>query len=301
MIKKLLSLSAVVALLASNAIAQTNLNFETWAPTTLSTNNPTGWETYNLGGVPPFAGGPGPEGTTQETANPREGAISVRMETKAGHGAFLASDTLGGSLALGGDIFASFIGGVPYTGRPESVDFSVMTSFPLTDTATFYVELKKNGAVVGAAGVNIFQNIPTWFDANSAFVYFSTDVPDTLVILATSSKATLFTNSGQAKPGSLFWLDDIVFNFPVGVKQAIFSERILAYPNPASTSIRFDLNNKQASSIKVTDITGKVVRTINITSNLVDVDVNDLPAGLYVYQVYNNNEIIYTDKFNVAR
>jgi hypothetical protein len=301
MIKKLLSLTALAAMVSSAAVAQTNLNFETWAPTTLSTNNPTGWETYNLGGVPPFAGGPGPEGTTQETANPREGAISVRMETKAGHGAFLASDTLGGSLALGGDIFASFIGGVPYTGRPESVDFSVMTSFPLTDTATFYVELKKNGAVVGAAGVNIFQNIPTWFDANSAFVYFSTDVPDTMVILATSSKATLFTNSGQAKPGSVFWLDDIVFNFPVGVKQAIFSERILAYPNPASTSIRFDLNNKQASSIKVTDITGKVVRTINITSNLVDVDVNDLPAGLYVYQVYNNNEIIYTDKFNVAR
>lgn len=301
MIKKLLSLSAVVALLASSAVAQTNPNFETWAPTTLSTNNPDGWETYNLGAFPVFLGGPGPEGTTQETGNPREGAISVRMETKAGHSIALGNDTLGGSLSLGGDIFSSFIGGIPYTGRPESVDFSVMTSFPLTDTATFYVELKKNGVRVASAGVNIFQTIPTWFDANSPFVYFSADVPDTLMILATSSKATLFTNSATPVPGSVFWLDDIVFNFPVGVKQAIFSERILAYPNPASTSIRFDLNNKQASSIKVTDITGKVVRTINITSNLVDVDVNDLPAGLYVYQVYNNNEIIYTDKFNVAR
>jgi len=296
MIKKLLSFSAVVALISATAVAQTNPKFETWGPTAVASSNPTGWETYNADNFS------GPVGTTAETADPGEGLKSARMETKTGFGAVLGVDTLGGTLSLNGDLMGNkFVKGIPYTSRPSSVSIKIKNAPVNGDTAVFVVQLMQAGQLLGIAGTNLPATLSTWTPGSINFTYLLTGAPDTMIILATSSKATFYNTPKKAQPGSTFWLDDIVLNFPVGVKEAIFSERVLAYPNPASTSIRFDLNNNKATGIRITDITGKVVKNITVTSNLADVSVYDLPTGLYIYQVYNNENVVYTDKFTVSK
>ncbi|MGE0561102.1 MAG: T9SS type A sorting domain-containing protein [Flavobacteriales bacterium] len=296
MIKKLLSFAAIAALITATAVAQTNPDFELWAPTTVSPSNPVGWETYNGGNFG------APNGTTEETTDPGEGLKSVKMETKTGFAAILGVDTLGGTISLNGDLLNNkFVKGIPYTSQPTSVSFMVKNAPVNADTAVFVVQLMQGGQLLGIAGVNVPDVLPSWTPATLNFTYLLPGAPDTMIILATSSKATIYSTPKKAQPGSTFWLDDIVMNFPVGVKEALFSERVLAYPNPASTSIRFDLNNNKATSINVTDITGKVVKNITVTSNIVDVSVYDLPTGLYIYQVYNNENIVFTDKFTVSK
>lgn len=296
--KKLLSFSALLALISATAIAQTNPKFETWGPTSTATSNPTGWETYNADALL----GTLPIGVTAETVNPGEGLKSVRMETKTGYAAGFGADTLAGLISLNGDLLGNkMVKGIPYTSRPTSISYIYKNAPVNGDTAVFVIQLMKAGQLLGIAGSNYSSSVSTWTTKTSTITYLLTGAPDTMIILATSSKVAFYSTPKKAQPGSTFWIDDIMLNFPVGVSEAIFSERVLAYPNPASSSIRFDLNNNKATSIRVTDITGKAVKTINVTSNLVDVNVYDLPAGLYIYQVFNNGAVVYTDKFMVSK
>ena len=296
MMKKLLSFSAIIALISANAIAQTNPKFETWGPTTLASSNPNGWETYNADNFG------GPIGVTAETVNPGEGLKSVKMETKSGYGAILGADTVGGVISLNGDLLGNkMVKGIPYTSRPQSVSYIYKNAPVNGDTAVFVIQLMQAGQLLGIAGTNYSGTVSTWTTRTSNITYLLTGAPDTMIILATSSKAAFYNTPKKAQPGSTFWIDDIMLNFPVGVKESVFSERVLAYPNPASSNIRFDLNANKATGIRITDITGKVVKNINATSSIVDISVYDLPTGLYIYQVYNNDNVVYTDKFTVSK
>ena len=60
------------------------------------------------------------------------------------------------------------------------------------------------------------------------------------------------------------------------------------YPNPFSnkTTIEFDNPQRKSYDLKITDITGKAVRTINnIRDNRIDISRQDLPRGFYTIQL----------------
>jgi len=44
-----------------------------------------------------------------------------------------------------------------------------------------------------------------------------------------------------------------------------------------------------------------LLKTETVLSNVVNINVENLPVGLYVYQVINNESVVYTNKFNVIR
>ena len=302
MIKKLLSLSAMAALISTTVVAQTNMGFETWGPTTTSPSNPTGWETFNTSNFG------GPDGTTQETADPGAGSISAKMVTMTGFAALTGgADTIAGLLALNGDLLGgNLIGGVAYTQKPISMDLLFKSAPVGGDTCVFFAQLQhydigsSTTVVDGQAVFTINLTVPVWTSFNVPFNYFTTDTPDTLIIFAASSTGGTIS-SGLPSPGSTFWLDGLVINNPVGVKEITNVERIAAYPNPASSSIKIALNDTKATSIKITDITGKTIKSVNVSSNVVNVNVENLPIGLYIYQVMNSNDVVYTSKFNVVR
>lgn len=85
-----------------------------------------------------------------------------------------------------------------------------------------------------------------------------------------------------------------------GINENVNSS-LTAYPNPTSSTFNIALNDTKATTIRITDITGKVVKTETVLSNVVNINVENLPVGLYVYQVINNESVVYTNKFNVIR
>lgn len=59
------------------------------------------------------------------------------------------------------------------------------------------------------------------------------------------------------------------------------------YPNPVLTVLNID-NTSDVSQIDVYDATGRMVRTIEVTTAQVTIDVADLQTGVYIVNVTNN-------------
>ncbi len=74
---------------------------------------------------------------------------------------------------------------------------------------------------------------------------------------------------------------------------------IKVYPNPFINFVRFDLSDLSDCNIIISDITGKVLRSVNNKSGIVIVERGDLDTGLYLYQVVSKQVVIKTGKLMI--
>lgn len=80
----------------------------------------------------------------------------------------------------------------------------------------------------------------------------------------------------------------------------IAAQSLSVYPNPASEVINFTIDYNKASSVQMMDITGRVIETVNFNLNNAQVDVRNYNAGVYLYQVLNNEgQVVKTGKVTV--
>ena len=76
------------------------------------------------------------------------------------------------------------------------------------------------------------------------------------------------------------------------------------YPNPASTTITFELKEpvERGTVLQVFNFLGRQVLTIPISGNRLSVNVTDLIKGVYIFQLRTSNgRILETNKFQVSR
>lgn len=62
------------------------------------------------------------------------------------------------------------------------------------------------------------------------------------------------------------------------------------YPNPVLNVLNID-NTSNATQVDVYDAAGRIVRTVEVTSDKVAIDVNELQTGVYIVTVTNENGI----------
>src|ERR1051325_3792110 len=83
-----------------------------------------------------------------------------------------------------------------------------------------------------------------------------------------------------------------------GINEHSFNGNVFLSPNPAATSVRVssyvNLNDLELS---VTDLLGSVIEIKRGISNQYDMDVTELPAGIYIIRVMNDGILIGTGKF----
>ena len=64
------------------------------------------------------------------------------------------------------------------------------------------------------------------------------------------------------------------------------TESIKIYPNPAYNQITIQTTSNQSlNEVKITDLTGKVVKQIEIQRNVTEIDITTLPKGIYFVKV----------------
>ena len=72
------------------------------------------------------------------------------------------------------------------------------------------------------------------------------------------------------------------------------------YPNPASNQINFDFSNDATNAkCTITDMQGRIVKSITVLSSSPKIDLNNLAAGSYVLNVSFDNNQSFTAKFVV--
>jgi len=75
----------------------------------------------------------------------------------------------------------------------------------------------------------------------------------------------------------------------------------MAYPNPANDKVTVSIEGEGVASLKVTDVSGKIVMTnaLNLVGGKSDVSISSLDAGIYIFNVTLENGK--TAQFNVVK
>jgi hypothetical protein len=175
-------------------------------------------------------------------------------------------------------------------------NFSAWNTIPFTTTSTTC------NAPTGLAASAITQNSATisWTNATGAIRaqwVVNTTAPDPTAA-GTSTAATSVVKTGltaatlyyahvrdSCAAGLSAWVT-IPFTtlMPSGIVDPNSDNfSIAVYPNPVKDILTIQLNGgTENAHILLTDIAGKTIRTINVTGNTVNVETNNLPAGMYL-------------------
>lgn len=97
--------------------------------------------------------------------------------------------------------------------------------------------------------------------------------------------------NGNSSGDQIYNTNTTVIEMPgFGLTESIVSAFNL-YPNPASELVNVKVpESLMDSQIRLMDITGKVVLTQQLTQSIVSIDVNTIPAGIYVVEVLKDGK-----------
>ena len=81
-----------------------------------------------------------------------------------------------------------------------------------------------------------------------------------------------------------------------------FKNGIKIYPNPASNTVYFSINNPKASNIYIIDATGKIVENRVIRGPVEEMNLDNYSSGIYTCQITNKlNELIKSSRLNIIK
>ncbi len=91
-------------------------------------------------------------------------------------------------------------------------------------------------------------------------------------------------------------------NVNTSVNEIKVKNSILVYPNPASSSLFFEINDPNVFSIKVLDLSGRIIEQRIINNLKEEFQLNNYSNGMYLYQILNEeNKIIQISTFNILK
>lgn len=117
-----------------------------------------------------------------------------------------------------------------------------------------------------------------------------------------NASPVILLDINMKKPFTLNQSESAEYNTIVSSQNdnALFEEKINAYPNPVQNVLHFNLrDNKNIQSIRIMDISGKILIDENIGGyDLATISMTHYPAGVYIYQLYDKNGNLHkADKF----
>ena len=98
------------------------------------------------------------------------------------------------------------------------------------------------------------------------------------------------------------WILDLITFEDINDLSADFQSdrKFELYPNPVNSTLRIYVNDFTNSkySINIYTVTGQLVKTTSFNSNVSTIDLQELVSGIYLYSIYNSNEVLKTGLLN---
>jgi len=300
--KKLLSVSAILAFTILVCKSQPNSGFENWS-TIFNIQSPDSWQTLNfLAAFSP----PNPiSGTKVTGVDKHSGNYALKIKTifvnnNPAPGSI--DDTVG--LAFTGKINISppsYKYGFPYVGRPEKLEFWSKYIPVGNDMGGARIVLRKwNGT--GNDTIALGEMTISTTIAYSLFkidlTYYSTELPDSAAIVFASSE-----DGDNARVGSAIYIDDIALTGWVGVnEQNFYSNKVKIFPNPAKDDLKILAQFDEANQVNLIDASGKQMGIYKIQNYCANINTMIFAEGIYIYEIRDKkNKILTKGKFNVIK
>lgn len=290
--KQLLLALTVLTATSLTALAQIpEAGFENWSSG--NCGEPAGWNTVN--GSTSILG----LCTAQEeTTNPYSGSSALKIQT--GELGFPVFQTVPG-LVSNGDIDIqnqSVTGGITFTDRPTAFT-GWYRAEPVNGDTYSMIAVLINENTGDSVGVAIFEGTSTvtdWTFFNQPVQYLNQQIPTLLQI-------TMFASDPlNPQNGSTVYFDELDYeSITVGVQETELAD-IKAYPNPAADMVFFNIEKAENVVVEVYNMLGLEVLESNFTEMNNRLDVSELSAGTYIWQMISTSgQQMKTGKLLIAR
>ncbi|MBN4062452.1 MAG: hypothetical protein COA57_15570 [Flavobacteriales bacterium] len=284
LVKKALFVIAASLSLYTSATAQNtipNPGFENWVNQG-TYEDPQDWATLNqetsLLGISTV--------TKATGTDAHSGTSAIRLETKSVAGQIVPGTAITGvfnplSLEINGG-FSCNVRPVSLSGwykySPAGLDGgSVEVILSKWNPATFLREPIGSGIFIEPIAVNTYA----YFTATINYV--SSELPDTAVIILLSSAYN------TPIPGSILFVDDLVFDLPSGISTPAHSYEISIYPNPNYGTFSIEIPSQYSvlnTQICIYNMLGEQVQhsLIRSSANLL-INLTAQPSGVYFVSI----------------
>jgi len=297
--KKTLLLGLLSLVIGISLLAQPvpNGGFEDWIENELSGyEEPSGWQTPN-----PYTAALSIFTTTKST-DFVWGQYSVKLESK-NVGGFVTP----GVITLG-DFTVDFInntavlsGGIPFTSKPLAL-LGTWKNYPVEGDHTMimvyftkYSPTKGKTDTIGMGTMLGTETIDTWTNFSVPIEYFGAVDPDTMNLHVISS------NMLDLKEGSYMLVDNLAFEYEAGINDYEEIVETSVFPNPASDRLSFTFAKEVNAELKVFSNDGQAVYTSSVRGAGHQIDVSNLAAGTYYYNLFEKSKTISSGQFVISR
>lgn len=218
------------------------------------------------------------------------GSSAVLLETMTGQCGDFANPS---GITNGNYTDFGTVGGVPFSQMNDTLTGYYTYSSPGIDTAIIMVTTTNNGSFVGGY---FMQLLPAGSYTYFAIPVQSFSTPDTLLIEIQSS------NWSNAVAGSTLHIDNLqLMSSPLGLFPDNNPGLVKSiYPVPAKDVLTIDFGHSFSGvNVIIYDATGRIVNssTSETSSNKMNVNIANLPAGLYYCEVISKKGETVRHKF----
>lgn len=276
-------ITALLAINFTNAqnVATPNPGFENWTQTG-NFKVPDNWNTLN-----PNTGGFGILTAQQASgADAHSGSFAIKLVTK--NVIVQVANGIASTATLVTSPPYGVSGGIPYTARPDSIVGWYKYS-PATAADSGFAEIVLLGAANDTVGFARFTTpntpVTTYTRFSKAVTYFSTANP--------VNSYWILTSSDGVNPviNSTLYVDDIDFIFnSSGINNLSPSNTITVVNNFVDDILIVKSDLQQTAQLNITDANGKLVTQFKIKNGTSNLNLMQLPSGVYFYQVINSDK-----------
>ena len=262
-----------------NQPSMMNNDFESWH--SVPAERPLSWRSERQG--------------TGRSTDAYDGIYAAELTTFTGpdRGAIVAR---GGQLSTGyySEQCNCLTGGNPYTLKKDALVFyyKYAPAAGTDDRAQVDIILRKNGQNVWMN--NMFLGAAADY-TRAEFAFDQAIEPDSVIILFLSTE---WNNKAISYEGSVLKIDDVHFKSeetPTGVNRIPKVNGMNIYPNPTSGNLSIELPSDNAgtedSRIEIYNVIGKPVFRNDNISRKSDIDISNLPNGVYILKIYDGPSV----------
>lgn len=289
-----------------------NMAFEQW--TTAASGryeNPSGgiWATPNptLDALPAIGLPEAPVKKESAAANVHGGSFAAKLKTITIFGLKAAGTVYTGAFVFNsGNPTASAKLGVPFTARPDRFQGWLKYAPVNGDSCLVYARFIRKNTVtnqreqVGIARKVYTSAVPSFIQFDLPVVYNSTETPDSIILVCTSSAAAENLNAPQA--GSTLYIDDLALVMPNATTLDLGTMiSVQTFPNPATEKLTITTATPlQQAKIAFYAPDGKLVAMKDLENGTTtQLDLAELPAATYMYNIWQDKKTIGVGKVTI--